>query len=139
VEALQSQLEGKIKAMQQAAGAQDVGLLGVDVEEMVSRIEEQRKRLKREEISPAEFAEESSAIAAEYRKEIEKIIDRAVELTTLTEEQGKRMKRGLGVARDEAQKRRSCGPTSFRRSATCGAAARSRLASERRSRRGSET
>ena len=107
VEALQSQLEGKIKAMQQAAGAQDVGLLGVDVEEMVSRIEEQRKRLKREEISPAEFAEESSAIAAEYRKEIEKIIDRAVELTTLTEEQGKRMKRGLGVARDEAQKLRA--------------------------------
>jgi DNA repair exonuclease SbcCD ATPase subunit len=103
VEALQSNLEGELKAMQEAAGAQDVGLLGVDVEEMVSRIEDQRKRLEQGEINPAQFAKEAGTIAKEYRKKIETIIDRAVELTTLTEKQGKRMKRGLGVARDEAQ------------------------------------
>jgi TP901 family phage tail tape measure protein len=107
VEALQSKLEGEIKAMQEAAGAQDVGLFGVDVEEMVSRIEEQRKRLEQGEINPAQFAEEARSIAKEYRIEIEKIIDRSVQLTMLSEEQGKRMKRGLRVARDEAQALRS--------------------------------
>jgi ABC-type transporter Mla subunit MlaD len=107
VETLQAKLQGELKAMQQAAGAQDVGLLGVDVEEMVNRIGEARERLEQGDINPAQFAEEARSIAAEYRGEIEKIIDRAVELTTLTEEQGKRMKRGFGVARDEAQKLRA--------------------------------
>ena len=107
VEALQSKLEGEIKAMQEAAGAQDVGLFGVDVEEMVSRIEEQRKRLEQGKINPAQFAEEAGAIAKEYRTEIEKIIDRTVQLTTLSEEAGRRMKQGLKPARDEAQALRS--------------------------------
>jgi TP901 family phage tail tape measure protein len=107
VEALQSKLKGEIKAMQEAAGAQDVGLFGVDVEEMVSRIEEQRKRLEQGKINPAQFAEEASAIAKEYRTEIEKIIDRTVQLTTLSEEAGRRMKQGLKPARDEAQALRS--------------------------------
>jgi TP901 family phage tail tape measure protein len=107
VEALQSNLKGEIKAMQEAAGAQDVGLLGVDVEEMVNRIGEARERLEQGDINPAQFAEEARSIAAEYRSEIEKIIDRSVQLTTLTEEQGKRMKQGLKPARDEAQKLRA--------------------------------
>ena len=107
VEALQSNLEGEVKAMQQAAGIGDTGLLGVDVEEMVSRIEEQRKRLEQGEINPAQFAEEAGAIAKEYRTEIETIIDRTVQLTTLSEEAGRRMKQGLKPARDEAQALRS--------------------------------
>jgi TP901 family phage tail tape measure protein len=101
--AFKQKLTGEIRSIQEAAGAQSVGVLGVDVEEMVSRIEEQRKRLEQGEINPAQFAEEARSIAKEYRSEIEKIIDRSVQLTTLTEEQGKRMKQGLKPARDEAQ------------------------------------
>jgi len=104
VDAFQERVKARVADVQGTVGGEGfTRLFGFDAEAMNEQIAQLRERLEAGEITPAEFAEEARSVAQEYRGDLNDIIDTTVRLTTLSEEAGKRLKRGLKPARDEAQ------------------------------------